>query len=160
MKTILSLLAIAGISTVTVADDADTALSKEIARYGCNVTARGEILYNQEGTYRQVRATLAGVGASCTTLSVGGTDNKIDRLSVKALKSGRNLLTMLFNNPPAVGNGESVLLEGSVIRHGSDATYYGDIYQRQLKEPACAEGRWHSNRDCWEYKGGFYFSTK
>src|SRR4051812_13714495 len=100
------------------------------SKYKCPVEAKGKILYLRNGTWQRFPATISGMGQECASLSVGGTSNKVEKVEVNTAKSGRKEVSLLFVDPPAVGNGESVLLKGTLIEMGAnEAVYYGNIYQ-------------------------------
>src|SRR4051812_14196013 len=102
MKTILLFLTAIGWNLVVIAEPAVDA---------CPISVSGKILYKHQGVYRRVSATIRGTSPDCATLSVPGTSgghtsNRISKISLKKERSGREAMTMLFENPPAVGDGE------------------------------------------------------
>src|SRR4051794_2346839 len=76
----------------------------------CLMKADGKILYERSGTFRQYVARISGLSEDSASLRVGGTVNDAAKVEVAIQKSGRKNVRILFDDPPAVGNGESVLL--------------------------------------------------
>jgi len=78
------------------------------------------------------------------------------------VKSGRTLYYLVFNNPPGMKKGKSVVTKGTVLRGNNMALYYGDFFavshhgQREnLYQDLERDGIKDDER--YRYLGGFYF---
>src|SRR4051794_31861723 len=99
---LLMLLAMAGHSGVTRAQEWTDLRTWDLLGLHCDAIAKGEIWYRRTSKFEKFPAQLTGLAGGCARLSVAGTENDADEIELKKEPSGRYVLSLVFHHPPVL----------------------------------------------------------